>query len=228
MWILALIGPVVLEKTFEAFSLYESMKTSDPWGGAIFYLRAIIWTILVEVHKISYIPNIKRPWPSSFRKEDFESSAYRSLHRKIWPFRKKGQSQPKVIIFQTLLGAYPQCCIPSPKALALWFWRRFFKGFYHIWAWWPSWSCDPDVANKLLFPQPMKVQYEIWLCLTQRFLRRRDLKSVDDGWMIDRRMDGRVRLNYKLTYEPKGSGELIIKTNRSVQKLTQSLCLYCL
>ena len=19
-----------------------------------------------------------------------------------------------------------------------------FKGFYHIWAWWPSWSCDLD------------------------------------------------------------------------------------
>ena len=20
--------------------------------------------------------------------------------------------------------------------------RRFLKGFYHTWAWWPSWSCD--------------------------------------------------------------------------------------
>ena len=26
------------------------------------------------------------------------------------------------------------------------------KGFYHIWAWRPSWSCDPDAANKILFP----------------------------------------------------------------------------
>ena len=26
------------------------------------------------------------------------------------------------------------------------------KGFYHIWAWRPSWSCDPDAANKLSFP----------------------------------------------------------------------------
>ena len=25
----------------------------------------------------------------------------------------------------------------------------FFKGFYHIWAWWPSWSCDQDHLNKL-------------------------------------------------------------------------------
>ena len=25
-----------------------------------------------------------------------------------------------------------------------WFQRRYLKGFYHIWAWWPSWSCDLD------------------------------------------------------------------------------------
>ena len=27
--------------------------------------------------------------------------------------------------------------------------KRFLKGFYHIWAWWPSWSCDPHAANKI-------------------------------------------------------------------------------
>ena len=25
--------------------------------------------------------------------------------------------------------------------------RRVLKGFYHIWAGRPSWSCDPDAAN---------------------------------------------------------------------------------
>ena len=29
-----------------------------------------------------------------------------------------------------------------------------FKGFYHIWAWWPSWLCDLDHLYKLLFPYP--------------------------------------------------------------------------
>ena len=29
-----------------------------------------------------------------------------------------------------------------------------FEGFYHIWAWRPSWSGDPDVANKISFPLP--------------------------------------------------------------------------
>ena len=27
-----------------------------------------------------------------------------------------------------------------------------FKGFYHIWAWQPSWSCDLDHLYKLVFP----------------------------------------------------------------------------
>ena len=32
-----------------------------------------------------------------------------------------------------------------------------FKVFYHIWAWRPSWSCDPDAANKLSFPYPRRL-----------------------------------------------------------------------
>ena len=23
----------------------------------------------------------------------------------------------------------------------------FLKGFYHIWAWWPSWSCDQNILH---------------------------------------------------------------------------------
>ena len=39
----------------------------------------------------------------------------------------------------------------SPRSLVLWFQSRFLKGFYHKWAWWPSWSCDPDPLNKLSY-----------------------------------------------------------------------------
>ena len=35
--------------------------------------------------------------------------------------------------------------------------RRFLKDFYYIWAWQPSWSCDPDAANKLSFPYPRRL-----------------------------------------------------------------------
>ena len=40
------------------------------------------------------------------------------------------------------------------KKIGCWFWRRFLKDFYHIWVWRPSWSCDPDAANKLSIPLP--------------------------------------------------------------------------
>ena len=51
--------------------------------------------------------------------------------------------------------------------------------------------------------------HEIWLWLPKRFLRRRCLKSGDDRRR--RRTDNRACLYYKLTYEPKGSGELKIE-----------------
>ena len=37
-----------------------------------------------------------------------------------------------------------------------------FKGFYHIWAWWPSWSCDLYHLYKLSFLLPKEAPYEIW------------------------------------------------------------------
>ena len=38
-----------------------------------------------------------------------------------------------------------------------------FEGFYHIWAWWLFWSCDPDDMNKLSFPLPKEAPHKIWL-----------------------------------------------------------------
>ena len=35
------------------------------------------------------------------------------------------------------------------------------KGFYHICAWWPSWSCDLDHLYKLSFPLPKEAPHKI-------------------------------------------------------------------
>ena len=49
--------------------------------------------------------------------------------------------------------------------------------------------------NKLSFPHPTEAPYEIWFWQAMRFWM---VKMVDDGpWLY-----------YKLTNEPKGSGEL--------------------
>ena len=41
--------------------------------------------------------------------------------------------------------------------------EEFLEGFYCIWAWWPSRSCDPHAANKLSFPLPKQAPDKIWL-----------------------------------------------------------------
>ena len=73
----------------------------------------------------------------------------------------------------------------------------FLSGFYHIWAWRPSWSCDQDPANKLSFPLPMDALHKILLSSAKRFQRRRSLKLwTDDG---RRRTDEGAWPSYKLT-----------------------------
>ena len=66
----------------------------------------------------------------------------------------------------------------------------------------PSWSRDQDRLNKLSYPHPIKAPYEIWIWLAQWFLGR-CLKSVDDVLHTTE-----AYLSYKLTNEPKASGEL--------------------
>ena len=41
--------------------------------------------------------------------------------------------------------------------------KKILMGFYHIWAWRPSWSHDPDAMNKLSFPLPIEAPHKIWL-----------------------------------------------------------------
>ena len=41
--------------------------------------------------------------------------------------------------------------------------KKILNGFYHIWAWRPSWSCDLDFAIKLSSPLPMDAPHKISL-----------------------------------------------------------------
>ena len=61
--------------------------------------------------------------------------------------------------------------------------EKIFKGFYHIWAWWTSWSCDPNNLNKLSLPHPKETPHKIWLQSTKWLLRNRSLKilNLDQG-----------------------------------------------
>ena len=71
------------------------------------------------------------------------------------------------------------------------FWRRrFFKGFYHIWAWRLSWSMDCDHFSILSFPQNTEAPHEIWATLAQRLQKRSRLKMLING-RTHRSTDGR-------------------------------------
>ena len=79
--------------------------------------------------------------------------------------------------------------------------EKIFEGFYHIWAWRPSWSCDPDAANKISFPLPKEAPHKIWLLSEKRFLRRRrclKLFTTTDGRTTT---DAGPWVYYKLPYE---------------------------
>ena len=90
-----------------------------------------------------------------------------------------------------MIGWSPQSYIPSFVEIRLpVLEKKILKGFYHIWAWRPSWSCDPDAVNKLSFPLPKEAPHKIWLQSTKRFVRRRCL-SIVNGRTDERRTDGR-------------------------------------
>ena len=134
---------------------------------------------------------------------------YKSIRDLIWPCRKICQGQPRVIIWANWQYSSTRWCIQRFKVIGLLaLEKKISLGFYHIWPWWPSWSCDQDHLSKLSFPHSIVAPYEIWLWLVQCFLRRRCLKSVDDDvWQTD--------LSYKLT----GSGELKWKKKTARQHL---------
>ena len=62
------------------------------------------------------------------------------------------------------------------------------KGFYHIWRWPPSGSCDQDAANQISFPYPRRVHIKFGFdwphCFGEEDLK---ISIVDDydGWTDD-------------------------------------------
>ena len=65
----------------------------------------------------------------------------------------------------------------------------FLKGFYHKWKWPPSWSYDPDVANKLLFPLFIKAPCGfVW----PSGFGGEDIWSIFPIWMYEKQVTTRV------------------------------------
>ena len=133
------------------------------------------------------------------------------MRDQIWPCRKIGQGQPRVIIWTNYDG--PKALMLHTKPQGHWpfgsgeedFWRVFI-----IYGHGGHLGHLTRPREQLSFPHPTEAPYEIWLWLAQRFWRRRPLKMVDGHRTADTRWrtDDGAYLYYKLTNEPKGSGEL--------------------
>ena len=70
-----------------------------------------------------------------------------------------------------------RCCIPS--FIDLLAPKEIFEGFYHIWAWKPSWSCDLEHLNTFSSQHHMEAAYELRLQTAKCFLRKRSLKMLN-------------------------------------------------
>ena len=120
-------------------------------------------TILAFFHS----PNLRRPhmqfeqhWPRGFRGEvvDLAVKSSKSIYNNY--FSNFGRPP---IPDDLCKGSAPRHPL---------FWRSILKGFYHIWAWQPSWSMDHNHFSNLSFPQPKEAPHDIWATLAQRLQRR--------------------------------------------------------
>ena len=103
--------------------------------------------------------------------------SYKCTGKQTWPCHKKVKCQRTTIFLAILVDLFPWWFVHrfSPKASSV-LEKKIFKGFYHIWAWRPSWSMNRDHFSNLSFPWLKKAQYEIWANLAQWLQRRSNLK----------------------------------------------------
>ena len=163
-----------------------------------------------------------------FEEEDFwRFFPYKCIGKQTWPCRKKVKCQYTTFILAILVDLLSPMTYAKiqPQASSV-LEKKIFKGFYHIWAWRPSWSMDRDHFSNFSFPQPKEAPHEIWAKLAQGLQRRSRLKMLTD-WCTDRRTDartdGRIDDGQKvitIAHPEHSSGELKIQKRHKIRKPT--------
>ena len=103
---------------------------------------------------------------------------------------------------QIMMGPSSQCYIPSHKVIGTLVLKKIFEGFLPYMGLAAILVMWPRPREQTSFPHPTEAPYEIWLWQAKRFWRRRE-RQTKDAWT-----DDKPWLYYKLTNEPKDSGEL--------------------
>ena len=112
---------------------------------------------------------------NSFQKMKFSKKIpFKCIRKQIWPWSYVGQGQLRFNILNKLGRSHiPNATYQVPRSSAFWFWRRrFLNGFYHIWAWRPSWSCDHNIMYKFWLTYHKESIHESWVQLGKWFVRK--------------------------------------------------------
>ena len=122
---------------------------------------------------------------------------YKSIRDQILHCRKIGQGQPRVIIWTNYDG--PKAPMVHTKPQGYWPFGSGEEDFWRVFIYWCGGHLgrDPDPLDKLSFLYPWNLAL-----IGQVVLEK---KIFENGG----RMDGKPWLEYNLTKEPKGSGELM-------------------
>ena len=84
---------------------------------------------------------------------------------------EKSPQGPDLYTHCSTLAIGASCQVSLKSVHQIWR-RRFLKGFYHIWAWQPSWSCELDNLYIQYIPYSIDASHKIWLWIAKRFQRR--------------------------------------------------------
>ena len=122
-------------------------------------------------------------WKISFLAQRVHVSEFLRHFPQFYPTHSRLVYNPTGMILAILMGRCPICFLQNISLIRLVVLeKKILKGFYHIWAWRPSWISDQNHFSYFSFPQCLDATYEIWLHLAQWFQRRSRLKVwTDDG-----------------------------------------------
>ena len=140
---------VLVRRLLKIFTIYGQCDHFGQWTETI--LAIFCASNLRRLHM-----EFEQHWPRGFRGGHLKFSTffpykwcpYKWIRKQTWPRRKKVKRQCTTII----LATFPRFVQRYSSKASLVLEKKIFKGFYHMWAWRPSWSTDRDLFTSFSFP----------------------------------------------------------------------------
>ena len=142
-------GPVVSEKIRFEFLYVHDLGPRSSYDIDLQYSHTFMKSI-----SCLYLPTIRSQALIVSEKSTIFTFSYRKAYVSKFDLAvKKVKVTPGSSFILTMMGRSPRCYIPNfVKIGQPVLEKKVLKGFYHIWAWRPSWSCDQEHVNRFSFP----------------------------------------------------------------------------